>query len=218
MSRIFKIFFWGMFISFLGSLPLGTVNVTATNITVNENVYAGVLFSLGCLCIETGCLCFVLVAMDWICKRQKIFRLFEWLTMILILVMAAGSFLAAYKMKAFGASVFTAYHLPPFLFGLLLSSLNPLHIPFWIGWTTILINKKILIPGKKNYVIYATGISIGTMMGFLVFVYGGEYIIQQAGQRQNIVNWIVGTILLITALVQLYKIMGKKLPLKTQII
>lgn len=204
-----------MVISFLGTLPLGTVNVTAANISVHNSIQDGFLFSVGCIFVETICLVFVLVAMDWVSKKQKLFRVFEWMTVCLILVMATASFIAAYKMKAFGDNVFISYQLSPFILGLLLSSLNPLHIPFWIGWTTVLINKKILSPGKKKYLTYVVGITLGTFSGFSLFIYGGNYIIQQAGSNQQLINLVVGSILFITALIQLYKMLYKAAPQKS---
>ncbi len=186
------------------------MNVTATNISVKDGIHAGILFSLGGLFTETVCLCVALAAMDWVRKQQKIFRMFEWFTALLIMALAGASFIAAFKMKAFGNNTFTAYSINPFLLGSLLSALNPLHIPFWIGWTTVLINKNVLQPGKRNYVIYVIGISIGTMAGFDVFIYGGNYIVAQLKENQNILNWIIGVVLLITALVQLYKIIYRQ--------
>ena len=193
---------------------MGTVNVTATNIAVHDGLNAGFIFSYGCVIIETICLCIVLAAMDWVSKRQKIFRLFEWLTTILILVMAAASFIAAYEMRSFGDNIFTSYHLSPFLLGIVLSSLNPLHIPFWIGWTTILINKGVLTPGKKNYLIYVAAITIGTFVGFALFIFGGNHIITKVGKNQQLINWVIGCVLLITAIVQLYKMLLKNSPIK----
>jgi threonine/homoserine/homoserine lactone efflux protein len=204
-----------MCISFLGTLPLGTVNLTATVITVKSGVKDGLLFSSGCIFIETLCLCFVLIAMDWVSKKKKVFRMFEWMTVLLILVMAIGSFVAAFKMEAFGNNIFTSYQLSPFVLGLLLSSLNPLHIPFWIGWTTVLIKKKIITGGKKNYFMYVTGITIGTFTGFIVFIFGGNYFIQQAGSNQQLINWVVGVVLLIITFIQLYKMIYKRVPVKS---
>lgn len=140
-----------MFISFLGSLPLGTMNVTATNIAVKDGTYAGIQFMFGALAIETVCLCITLAGMEWVRKQQKLYRAFEWLTAILILILAIGSFIAAYNMKSFGSNAFTVYNISPFLLGLLLGTLNPMHIPFWFTWTTILINKKLSYPAKKIY-------------------------------------------------------------------
>jgi len=215
MIRYLKIFFWGMFISFLGSLPLGTMNVTATNVAVKDGTGSGLLFTLGALTTETICLCITLFAMEWVRKQQRIFRVFEWLTAILIFILAFASFVAAYQMKAFGDSAFTAYNISPFLLGLLLSALNPMHIPFWFGWTTVLINKNVLLPGLKNYIIYTTGISAGTVLGFAVFVYGGNYIVEKLSNNQNVLNWIIGIVLLVTALIQLYKIIYKTPAVKT---
>jgi len=209
MTKLLKIFWWGMSISFLGTLPLGTVNVTATNIAVHNNENDAFLFSSGCIVVETICLCFVLTAMDWVSKKKKLFKAFEWMTLLLILTMAIGSFISAYKMKAFGENIFTSYNISPFVLGLLLSSLNPLHVPFWIGWTTILINKGVLTPGKKNYLIYVAAITIGTFVGFALFIFGGNHIITKVGKNQQLINWVIGCVLLITAIVQLYKMLLK---------
>ncbi len=215
MLNSFNVFFWGMFISFLGSLPLGTMNAAATNIAVKDGTYAGTQFMPGALTIETACLIITLFAMEWVRRQQKLFRVFEWLTAILILCLAAGSFIAAWKMKSFGDNAFTAYPISPFLLGLLLSTLNPMHIPFWFGWTTVLINKNTLIPNRKNYIFYATGITIGTISGFDVFIYGGQYIVQKLNDNQNMLNCVIGTVLLITAIIQLYKILYKTSPVTT---
>lgn len=205
----FKIFYWGLLISFLGSLPLGTINVTATNIAVKNGTYTATLFAFGALFTETVCLCIALSAMAWVRKQEKVFLVFEWFTALLILVLAVSSFTAAWQMKPFGNNAFTGYHINSFLLGALISALNPLHIPFWIGWTTVLINKNIIQQGLKNYIVYIAGISTGTVLGFDVFIYGGNYIVTQLREKQNIVNWVIGLVLLVTAIVQLYKIKNK---------
>ncbi len=207
--QFLKVFSWGMLISFLGSLPLGTMNVTATNISAQQGSYPATLFALGSLVVETICVCIVLIAMNWVRKQQKIFRVFEWLTALLILILSLGSFVAAINMKGFGNNVFTAYHIHPFLLGILLSALNPLHIPFWFGWSTVLLNKNILLPQPRSYGIYVSGISAGTILGFDVFIYGGNYIVQQLSDKQEILNCTIGVVLFITAIIQFYKILFK---------
>lgn len=210
MNKNFKIFYWGLLISFLGSLPLGTVNVTATHISVESGVKDATLFALGCFTVETICVYVVLFAMKWVVQKQHIFRMFEISTVILLLILSVTSFTSAYQMKSFGSSVFTAYSIAPYLLGLLLSILNPMHIPFWFGWTTVLINKNIFTPGKKNMHTYVAGISIGTLLGFEVFIIGGNYIVRQLHNKQNMLNWIIGFVLLITVVIQLYKMKRKK--------
>lgn len=206
MKQSIKIYYWGFIISFLGTLPLGTMNVTATNISLEQGAFSAIIFSGGTITVEAICVFIVLHALQWVNKQQRFFKIFEWLTALLILILAISCFIAAIEMKSFGNSVFTKYELPPFFLGLLLSILNPLHIPFWFGWSTVLINKKILIVEQKYFLIYIFGISLGTLAGFTVFIYGGIYIIQQLKDKQNILNWVVGFVLLVTAIIQVYKI------------
>lgn len=209
MRRLVKIFLWGMMISFLGSLPLGTMNVMATNISVKDGISAAMIYALGSMIVEILYVRGALVAMTWVHRQQRIFRLFEWLTLLLILALAIGSFVAAVKMSGLG-SVVPENTSHPFWLGAFFSATNPLHIPFWFGWSTVLVNKNVLLPRARNYNWYVCGIGLGTMMGFSIFIYGGNYLVQEMNANQNLLNWAIGIILLITAFIQLYKMLNKK--------
>src|SRR5690606_18311181 len=95
MHPLFRIFFTGMLVSFLGSLPLGTVNILAMKISVEETVWAAMLFSFGSLLVEIIYVRLSLVAMDWVRKQEKIFRILEWVTLGIVLALAIASFYAA---------------------------------------------------------------------------------------------------------------------------
>jgi len=209
MKKYCKIFFVGLLISFVASLSPSTINITSTHIAVHNGNSSAAFFAVGCIIVETICLCIALVAMDWIRKKQTLFRLLECLTISMIFLLALSSFVAAAEMKTFGESVFTSYHIHPFLLGIMINTLNPMHIPFWLGWTTILLEKGILTPGKRNYILYIIGITIGTIGGFTCFIYGGSLIMQQFSSNQYVINWIVGAALLVTAMVHVYKLYSK---------
>ena len=129
MNSLFRVGWYGFFISFLGSLPICTMNVVATNIAVRNGVYTAMTYAVGSMLVEIIYVRAALVAMDWFQKRHKIFRLFEWFTVIVILALAGGSFMAAIQMKTFSAAL-PEISIRPFLLGALLSATNPLHIPF----------------------------------------------------------------------------------------
>jgi len=210
MKQLIKVFWWGALISFLGSLPLGVLNVTATQLSVNNGVFTAFVFAIGAMIVELVYVFITLRAMDWVSKRIKLFRAFEWITTALILALAINSLVAAVNMQKI-SSVVPAEATHAFLSGMLLSALNPLHFIFWFGWSTILIEKKILHTNSSNYNIYTSGIGVGTIAGFAVFIYGGNYIIHQLLFNQTLINWIIGIVLLITAIVQVYKIRKKPL-------
>ncbi len=47
-----KIFFVGMLVSFVGSLPLGTLNIAAMQIAINNGVVPALEFAVGMLLAE----------------------------------------------------------------------------------------------------------------------------------------------------------------------
>jgi threonine/homoserine/homoserine lactone efflux protein len=213
MPKLFRVFFWGMLVSFLGSLPLGTMNVTVTQLSVHNGIKAGFLFAAGAMIVEVIIVRIALVTMKWLARQHKLFLLLEYVTTSLILFLAIASFVAAYKMTGFATS-FPARAVTPFWLGVFLSATNPLHIPFWLGWSTVLMNKNILRPHKVEYNWYVSGIGLGTMMGFALFICGGNFLVGEIQQHQILLNCIIGIVLAITAAVQIKKMM--KVPSATR--
>ena len=209
MPRLLRIFFTGMLISFLGSLPLGTLNVAAMQIAVTESIRQAVLFSLGSLLAEIIYVRLSLVAMDWIRKQEKLFRMLEWATVFIVLALAISSFYVAMHPKV-EKNIILSSTLPKFILGLVMSALNPVQIPFWFGWSTVLFTKKILQPRQDHYNVYIIGIGIGTFIGNCVFIFGGRLMVDRLNTNQNVLNWIIGSIFAVTALIQLWRILVKK--------
>ncbi|MBN9349138.1 MAG: LysE family transporter [Chitinophagaceae bacterium] len=204
--KIVRVFFWGLLISFLGSLPLGTLNVAAMQISVQENILNGILFSLGSLTVEMLYVRFSLVGINWIRKQKKLFRWMEWISLGIVLALAIGSFIAAVQ-PHHEKNVMLNNNINRFLLGGMLSAINPMQIPFWFGWSTVLFVKKILVPRASYYNLYIIGIGIGTFAGNLVFIFGGKMIAQKLNASQSIINWVIGGIFAITAIVFLIKIL-----------
>ena len=67
---LIKVFLWGMIVSFLGTLPLGTLNVAAMQISVQENITNAIYFSLGSLSTEMVYVRISLVGINWIQGRE----------------------------------------------------------------------------------------------------------------------------------------------------
>jgi threonine/homoserine/homoserine lactone efflux protein len=209
MPKLLQVFFTGMFISFIGSLPLGTLNIAAMQISISDGIQPAILFSLGSLTAEVVYVRLSLVAMDWIRKQEKILKALEWITIVIVSALAATSFYAAMHPEV-EKNVILSSTLPKFLLGLFMSALNPVQIPFWFGWSTVLFTKGILLPRKDLYNSYIIGIGIGTLLGNLVFIYGGKLAGTYINNNQGILNWVIGGIFALTAIIQLYKIFTKK--------
>ena len=97
MQKIIKIFSWGLVISFLGSLPLGTLNIAAMQIGIQESIADAMYFSFGSLLVEMIYVRISLVGIDWIQQQEKLMKIMEWVTLFIIIALAVGSFIAASK-------------------------------------------------------------------------------------------------------------------------
>jgi threonine/homoserine/homoserine lactone efflux protein len=204
-----KVFFWGMMVSFVGTLPLGTLNIAAMQISLSEGVRQAIYFSAGCILIEMIYVRISLVGINWIRKQKKIFQWLEWITLAIVIAMAVGSFAAASKHHE-AKNVMLNNDINRFWLGFILASVAPMQIPFWFGWSTVLFTKKILMPQNSYYNLYITGIGLGSMMGNFVFIFGGKYIVEKLSANQNILNWVIGGIFTLTAIIQLVKILLHK--------
>ena len=211
MHPLLKIFFTGMLVSFLGSLPLGTLNILAMKISIEETITAAMLFSFGSLSVEIIYVRLSLVAMDWVRKQEKIFKILEWVTLGIVLALAIASFYAAMHPTVGGdAKRDSLPAMNRFLFGALMCAVNPVQIPFWFGWSTVLFSKGILHPVKSQYNVYILGIGLGTLMGNCIFIFGGKWLVERIHNSEAYLNWIIGGIFAVSALIQLYKILTHK--------
>lgn len=209
MHPLIRIFFTGMLVSFLGSLPLGTLNIAAMQIAISDGITSALLFSLGSLTVEVIYVRLSLVAMDWVRKQEKIFRILEWVTLLIVLALAVSSFYAAAHPKV-EKNVILSSTLPRYVLGLAMSAVNPVQIPFWFGWSTVLFTKKVLLPRQDHYNTYISGIGLGTLLGNAVFIFGGILIANSINNNQHILNWVIGGIFTVTALIQVWKMWRKK--------
>lgn len=207
--RFFKIFSTGLTISFLGTLPLGTLNIAAMQISLSDGIRPALYFVLGALIVEMIYVRVSLVAMNWVMKHKRIFRVFEWVSILIILALAVSSFVAASD-PVVKKNILLSGGIHRFWLGVLMSALNPVQIPFWFGWSTVLFSKNVLQHRQSDYNNYILGIGTGTFIGNLVFVVGGRFVVEVLDTNQRLMHGIIGCIFLITAVVLLVKTLKRK--------
>ena len=70
--------------------------------------------------------------------------------------------------------------------------------------------KKILLPINKHYNFYIVGIGLGTLIGNFVFIFGGRIVAGKLQNSHQVMNWVIGSIFLVTAIIQIWKMSKKK--------
>ena len=198
----------GFCVSLLGTLPLGTLNATALQISLQHGVWAALQFSLAVVLVEGVYLALTLYALTWVQSRLKLLHYLQYIT---ILVFFAIAFVYAYK--AFhptinnNVSATTQY---AWLQGFALSAINPAQFPFWIGWNTVLLNKGLLQLHKASKRVYVAAAITGTFTGLCLFIALGTWLPRQWLGNPRYLNGIMSVVFAACGLWQFYQLYRKK--------
>ena len=168
--RILKNLFFGFLVSFLGSLPLGYLNIVGVAILAHSKWQSLVLYLLGVILVEVvvvyGTIFFVnqLVANKKWMKNIDFFAIFFLLGLAVVFRLSSNDSAASVDFL----KEYVAYS--SFFIGLVLCVLNFLQIPFWVGWNLYLVNANRIVLTNRLQHFYLLGIIFGTFLGMLLAI------------------------------------------------
>lgn len=193
MKRRIRIYSSGLLISFLGSLPFGTLNITVFQISASQTTKAALIFALAAILVELIIVRLSLGLTEKLKIGGKLFTYLLPITITLLLLLAFSSFQTATTSSTIelGKSSFPLIQ-SPFILGLVMSTLNPMHLPFWTGWNSVLISKKTLDRQPGMFTFYISGIALGSILGFLVFIFAGQLIFENYSKYSTTISKIMG--------------------------
>lgn len=206
MFELLSLFAAGVVISFLGSLPLGTLNMAAMQIGVQESTKRALLFASGVALVELVYVRLSLKGVDWIMANQKLFYWMEWATVVLFLVLGISSLLVARKKSETSKNLLLNNSIHRFWLGVTMSAVNPVQIPFWFMWSSYLFSIRMLRSDTLHFNVYTVGIGIGTIAGLLLFIFGGRWLVQRLNAGQRTLNFLVGAVFIVSAIIQFLRI------------
>ena len=203
------ILFIGFLVSFLGQLPLGNMSFTATQICIQEGPQKAWQFAIGVAIVEMFYLRFALTGMDWVVRHRLWFLALGWLTVAMFLVLGIMAFVTARKQEGEKKALVLNNKMNRFVLGLMMSALNPLQIPFWFLWTSTFIQTNVLPVETVAFNVFTAGAGTGTLTGLAVYIHGGNWLVTKMKTSNKTLNKVMGVIFLITALIQLYRMLFK---------
>jgi len=206
MFALFYTFLVGMLVSFLGQIPLGNMNMVATTLSVEEGWKTAWRFGLGVAIIEIIYLRIALTGMDWVAAHKTIFTVLAWITVVLFLVLGVITVIKAGKQSGNKKGAVIDNNLNRFVMGMSLSAVNPVQIPFWFTWSLSLIKTGVLQTTNASYNFFTVGAGLGTHAGLAIYIHGGKWAINKMGAKNRTLNYVMGAVFILAALIQLYKI------------
>lgn len=199
----------GWVLSFLGQLPLGTMSLTATQITVQENFTNAWRYALGVTIVEMIYLRLVLYGVDGIRRHALLFEVLGWLTVVFFVVLAVFSFVSAGRASGKKA-VLLNNNLHRFWLGLSMSALNPAQIPFWFIWSSYFLDIHLLQSDATEFNLFTSGAGLGTLSGLALYMYGGNWLVTKLNTSNRTLNRVMGFIFIIAAAAQLWRMIDRK--------
>jgi len=161
-----KNIFVGFLVSFIGSIPLGYLNVIGFQIYEKSGMQPTIYYLLGVICIEFLVIYFTLIFVKKLAENKKLTKYIEGFSMFFMFVLAAVFYFGSNSKTDYA----TTFHYAPFVLGIVLSCLNFIQIPFWTGWNLYLLNGNYIDVTKTRKYFYVFGTIVGTFCGMLVLI------------------------------------------------
>lgn len=206
--RALKNILVGFAVSFIGSIPLGYLNLIGFQIYSTSNLNQLNLYLIGVLLIEA------IVIYSTLKLSSKVAMNPKWKNMISIFsfIFLIGIALLTYNSTSSQENSLEKYNsflsYSAFISGIILSSINFAQIPFWMSWNLYLTNENYIITSKKFSFLYVFGTISGTYFGMLAIIFSID-----SAQNNNYISenffsnyiWVIFLGLAIFQLIQIIK-------------
>lgn len=159
----------GFLVSFIGSIPLGYLNVVGFNIYKASGITSTLHYLVGVICIEVLVILGTLFFADKLNQNKKFLKGIELFSMLFMFVLAYVFYSNANAVQD-NKTVITSVSQNFFFYGIVFSSLNFIQIPFWLSWNLYLINRKYIEVSKTRKYFYVLGTLLGTFLGMLTLI------------------------------------------------
>ena len=174
-----KNIFVGFLISFIGSIPLGYLNVVGYEVYNKFGIEETIFYLFGVILIEFLVIYSTLLFANQLIANKKLIKFIEAFSIIFMFLLAYIFYTSASK-EAENQSVLEKYvDYSPFVVGLILSCLNFIQIPFWTSWNLYLLNGNYIEISRSRKYFYVLGTVLGTFCGMLVLILSLDYVTNQ---------------------------------------
>jgi threonine/homoserine/homoserine lactone efflux protein len=163
-----QVFLVGVIVSFIGSIPPGTLNVCVLQLGLEKKIGAALRFALAVSIIEYPYAWIAVAFEKWITSSPAVIENFQLITAVVMAIVGALNIWAAQKPTNFTAR----FNESGFRRGIVLSILNPMAIPFWVVFTAYFKAQGwIDLTSPLKVHLYVFGTSVGVMILLTLFTY-----------------------------------------------
>lgn len=203
-------FFSALFLSFIGSLPFGMINMAVAYTAIHKGIRAGVYMGMGAALVELLQV-FVALKFTWLFEAGGVLGNVVKVAAIFIFFGAGIYFFffakaAPEKMEK--KIVISRYG--EFIKGMGISSLNLMVIPYWIFYGTLLVENGWLKKENGSIMVFSTGAMTGAFLLLATYAWLGDRVLRKSGEVTQWVNKFIGVVLIAFGVYQVVSMAGQE--------
>jgi len=169
-QKIFKNILVGFLVSFLGSLPLGYLNIIGFQIYNEKGIQSLIFYLLGVIAVESIVIYFTLIFAQKLNSNRKLLQIIEAFTIVFFFLLAYLFYSQSQRTVSEENYLSVYLTFSAFAVGLICNGLNFMQIPFWLSWNLYVVNANYIDLNKKRQFYYIGGTLIGSFTGIFTIV------------------------------------------------
>jgi 4-amino-4-deoxy-L-arabinose transferase-like glycosyltransferase len=200
----------GFLVSFIGSVPLGYLNLAGLEIYSKSGLHDLIFFLFGVVFIETFVIYYTLLFAEQLVRNKKLTRVIDFFAVGFMFFLAYFFYSNSNKFSHGNSNLNQYLIYSPFIIGAILNCFNFLQLPFWTSWNLYLVNSKYITIGKKLKYYYIAGTLIGVFSGMLSLIIILQAVFQKTNQFSKYVMPVfIPLFFIVLGSVQVFKVYKK---------
>ncbi|WP_417871664.1 LysE family transporter [Winogradskyella sp.] len=202
------VFFLGLFVALVGVIPPGLLNMTAAKISLKEGPGRGITFSSGVCVVVFIQTYLAAIFARYLSNRPDIVEILQRVAFVIFVLVTIYFLVVARNQKEANVEDEDVMSKQSrFFHGMLLSALNVFPIPYQAYMTITLSSFGWMNFEKTNIVTYVTGAAMGTFVMLYFYIFFFDRIKDKKITSQKSMNYSIGIITGLVALVTLINIL-----------
>lgn len=189
-------------VNFLGYIPLGNINLTSIQISINKGLKQATIFATSFSIVEALFTFILMNFAEWFASKKDLLNWLGWILVLVFITMGIISLIQATKETKPKEETRKRDSIRT---GIILGIFNPMIIPFWtIGGTYLIANNWITTKGL-GLEIFAIGAGLGSFLCLYLFARFAQYIQNKFSFNHKIINRSIAAVFFGLAIFQISK-------------
>ena len=184
-------------LGFVGYLPLGNINLTVVQMTLEEEKRRWRAFILFAALMEF-IYCFGCISgMEILLQQKQLVQYLNWSSVAIFFLLGVFSFL-----HKPGSTNFSGVKR-----GILIAIFNPLQIPFWMVWGVYVMQNGWVKSTTGSIALFSLVCAVGTIAVLYMYALAGKKVVEKLNVNQTLLNRFIGSFLIFLAVYQTFKLL-----------